>query len=131
MNNQPRRYRIRRLHDVEGLTQQEIAGKLGVSQATVQRDLNGTTEPDRKTPGGAPVYPFGRFNDDPEFQERVAQLAVGLPLSIARRQAAREFAGTPDGGRMLGQVGRIRSEEDRAEEMRRAFGVRDGGAAAA
>lgn len=107
MNNQPRRYRIRDLHDSDGLTQGEIAEELGISQATVQRDLSQTVAPAGRTPGGAVFYPAGRFDEDPEFRQRVAQLETSMPMVVAKREAAREFAGT---GRL--QAGRrIRTED--------------------
>lgn len=94
MNNpqQPRRYVIRAMHDVEKLTQEQIAEKLGISQATVQRDLAETVPPAGYT-GGVPFYPPGRFDRDPEYVTRVKQLAVEMPELLARRQAATEFSG--------------------------------------
>jgi predicted transcriptional regulator len=119
-NPQPRRYRVRKLHDVDGLTQAQIATELGVNQSTVARDLKTTVAPSGKTPGGAPVYPLGRFNDDPEHRERIERLCKEYPETVARRIVAGEFAGEPSGQKplMRGQVERLRSEESRVRELR-------------
>lgn len=116
-NPQPRRYRVRKLYDVDGATQAEIAAELGINQATVARDLKQTVPPAGKTPGGAPYYPPGRFNDDPEYQERVRVLTKQMPELNAKLQAAREFAGPPSEPR--GQAGRIRSDQEKAAAWER------------
>jgi hypothetical protein len=93
-HGQPRRYTIRRLHDVDGLTQREIAEVLEVSAPTVNRDLAETVEPAGFTPDGTPYYPAGRFDEDPEFKEEVLKLTRrDTPHAAARRQVAAWFAG--------------------------------------
>lgn len=115
---QPRRYVARALKDVDGLSEREIADRLGVSQKTINRDLQQTVPPAGKTPDGAPYYPLGRFNDDPEYQERVSALTRDMPRKVARLQAAREFAGTWVSNPILGQIARIRTEEEKVRLLR-------------
>lgn len=80
----------------EGLSVREIAEKTGASKSTVGRDIEGIAQPDRVTPGGAKVYKLGRFNGDPDYQARVADLSQLMPEGNARRAAAKEFAATGD-----------------------------------
>ena len=90
---QPRRYKVRHLRDVEQLSGAEIAKRLGVSEATVSRDLKETVEPAGRTPAGTPFYPAGRFDKDPEYAVAVMQLTGELGQSNARRHVARVFSG--------------------------------------
>lgn len=93
---QPRAYIARRLHDgFQGVrfTQREIADLLGVSVGTVNRDLANTVAPKSWTDRGAPVYPKDRFDKDPDFKARVAELTKDVPEAVARKLAAAEFAG--------------------------------------
>lgn len=95
---QPRRYQVRRLHDSDKLTQREIAERLGVSLTTVNRDLAETVAPAGYTEAGTPYYPPGRFDLDPDFLERGAQIGRehDVAEAIARRLVAREFSGSAD-----------------------------------
>lgn len=110
---QPRRYQTRRLHDVSKLSQREIAERLGVSAATVNRDLAETVAPVGFTDQGTPYYPPGRFDRDLEYVARVNQLASEMPQRNARLIAAKEFAGSRPQRTLRGQIVQIRSDREK------------------
>lgn len=91
-----RRYRHRRLADVEHLSVREIAERTGASKSTVQRDLDQTIGPKGYTASGTPYYPPGRFDSDSDYLDRVKQLSRSMPPGNAKLIAAREFAANPD-----------------------------------
>jgi predicted transcriptional regulator len=104
----------------EGLSQREIAKRTGASQTTVSRDLRSLgKEPVGVTPGGAAVYPPGRFEGVAEFDERVDQLVRDMPRLNARGLAARELAGPAPVVGMRRQVVRLRSAAEKERILER------------